>query len=217
MTNILPFPEPGRGNSVQATAINSVEAALPEADDNLRWGGWMAGAQAGDRAAYHRLLQDIVPYLRALSRRLLGNDSDADDVVQEILILVHEIRHTYEPQRPFKPWLKTIATRRCIDQLRRRSRRLRHEVAQDGDWSELQGHDATPEQQLERGQHQRALGAAVGQQPARQREAIRLLRLGELSLAEAAAQSEQSIGSLKVACHRALKSLHRALAGKEPT
>ena len=60
-----------------------------------------------------------------------------------------------------------------------------------------------------------ALGVAVSQLPARQREAIRLLRLSELSLCEAAAMSDQSIGSLKVACHRALKSLKRALDGKD--
>ena len=44
---------------------------------------------------------------------------------------------------------------------------------------------------------------------------VRLLRISELSLCEAAAQSDQSIGSLKVACHRALKSLKRALEGKD--
>jgi RNA polymerase sigma-70 factor (ECF subfamily) len=51
--------------------------------------------------------------------------------------------------------------------------------------------------------------------PARQREAVELLRIQELSLKEAAAASEQSIGSLKVACHRAMKALQRAMGGKE--
>ncbi|OGT55792.1 MAG: hypothetical protein A3E01_17590 [Gammaproteobacteria bacterium RIFCSPHIGHO2_12_FULL_63_22] len=175
----------------------------------------MACAQAGDRAAYHQLLKDIVPYLRALSRRFVGNESDAEDAVQEILIVVHDIRHTYEPHRPFKPWLKTIATRRCIDLLRKRTRRLQHELAQESDHLHVAATDATPDQALDRSQQGLALGAAVSQLPARQREAIRLLRISELSLCEAAAQSDQSIGSLKVACHRALKSLKRALDGKD--
>ena len=135
--------------------------------------------------------------------------------MQEILIVVHGIRHTYEPHRPFKPWLKTIATRRCIDLLRKRTRRLQHELAQELDERYVAATDSTPDQALDRRQKGLALGEAVSQLPVRQREAIRLLRLSELSLCEAAAQSEQSIGSLKVACHRALKSLKRALDGKD--
>ena len=215
MARIIAFPESNRTPSMSASPslANAADASAP--DDGVRWGEWMAFAQAGDKTAYHQLLKDIVPYLRSLSRRLVGNESDVEDAVQEILIVVHDIRHTYEPQRPFKPWLKTIATRRCIDLLRKRTRRLQHELAQESDWSHLEGSDATPEQTVDRGQQDHALGEAVDRLPARQREAIRLLRLSELSLCEAAAQSDQSVGSLKVACHRALKSLQRALAGKE--
>lgn len=217
MARIIPFPESNRAPSMSANPAlaNAHATDASEPDDGVRWGQCMAFAQAGDTAAYHQLLKDIVPYLRSLSRRLVKNESDVEDAVQEILIVVHGIRHTYEPLRPFKPWLKTIATRRCIDLLRKRTRRLQHELAQESDWSQFEGDDATPEQALDRGQQDQALGAAVDRLPARQREAIRLLRLSELSLCEAAAQSDQSIGSLKVACHRALKSLQRALAGKE--
>lgn len=215
MARIIPFPDSNRAPSMSANPalVNASDASEP--DDGVRWGQWMAFAQAGDQAAYHQLLKDIVPYLRSLSRRLVGNESDVEDAVQEILIVVHDIRHTYEPVRPFKPWLKTIATRRCIDLLRKRTRRLHHELAQESDWSQIQSNDESPEQTLDRGQQDQVLGEAVNRLPARQREAIRLLRLSELSLCEAAAQSDQSIGSLKVACHRALKSLQRALTGKE--
>lgn len=214
MARIIPFPE-SRAPSMSANPSLANASDASEPDDGVRWGRWMAFAQAGDKTAYHQLLKDIVPYLRSLSRRLVGNESDVEDAVQEILIVVHDIRHTYEPHRPFKPWLKTIATRRCIDLLRKRTRRLRHELAQESDELHVAATDSTPDQALDRRQQGLALGAAVSQLPARQREAIRLLRLSELSLCEAAAQSEQSIGSLKVACHRALKSLKRALDGKD--
>ena len=74
---------------------------------------------------------------------------------------------------------------------------------------------STPEAHLEREQEERAVKQAVSALPARQREAVELLRIQELSLKEAAAASEQSIGSLKVACHRAMKALQRAMSGKE--
>lgn len=185
-------------------------------DDGAQWGAWMTAAQQGDRQAYHAVLVGIAPYLRSIARRLLGQEQDADDVVQEILIVVHDIRHTYEPGRPFKPWLSTIATRRCIDHLRRRTRRLQHEIAADGDLEFASSGHEGPEERIGRHHSDRALRDAVDALPDRQREAIRLLRLQELTLNEAAARSEQSIGSLKVACHRAIKGLRRSLAQKEP-
>lgn len=190
-------------------------ATLAPTDDGALWGAWMARAQQGDREAYQAVLVAITPYLRSIARRLLGQDQDVEDVAQEILIIVHDIRHTYEPGRPFKPWLSTIATHRCIDQLRRRTRRLRHEIAEDGALDAAPSSREGPEEQIAREQSDRVLHAAVDGLPARQREAIRLLRLQELSLNEAAAMSEQSIGSLKVACHRAIKGLQRVLTQKE--
>jgi RNA polymerase sigma-70 factor (ECF subfamily) len=138
-------------------------------------------------------------------------------MVQEILIVVHDIRHTYEPGRPFKPWLGTIATRRCIDSLRQRMRRNLHELADDDALAQVADDSVAgmPEAQLEREQEQGEVRRAVQALPARQREAVELLRLRELSLNEAAEESGQAVGSLKVAVHRAMKSLQRAIGGKE--
>ncbi|MEP6635046.1 MAG: sigma-70 family RNA polymerase sigma factor, partial [Luteimonas sp.] len=140
---------------------------------------------------------------------------DAEDALQDVLMIVHGIRHTYERGRPFKPWLNTIASRRCIDLLRRRAHRLQHELAdgQDADDSAQDEHGPDDHAALQHAAGK--LREAVAALPSRQREAIRLLRLSELSLNEAAEQSDQSIGSLKVACHRALKSLQHTFAKKE--
>jgi len=212
---VLPFRRSDKLDSMTP----SDPAAQPRtpsdaADDSGIWGEWMLRAQQGDRSAYQRLLLDITPYLRAIARRYLGRGEDAEDAVQEILIVVHDIRHTYEHGRPFKPWLNTIASRRCIDLLRRRSRRLRNEVADDGEIGEQMDDGGGPEEATRLLQEAMDVRGAVGALSPRQREAVRLLRLQELSLGEAAEISQQSIGSLKVACHRALKSLKHALAHK---
>ena len=218
MDNVLPFARPGDGRqAVSSVAGADSEHAVLEGEDAARWAAWMEQAQRGDRAAYHSLLCAIAPYLRAIARRYLRQEQDAEDMVQEILIVVHDIRHTYEPGRPLKPWLATIATRRCIDHLRQRMRRGLLEAA-DGTMLEQlvdESPASTPEARLEREQEGEAVKRAVGSLPARQREAVELLRMQELSLKEAAAASEQSIGSLKVACHRAMKALQRAMGGKE--
>ena len=217
MGTILPFPGPGRRmppaveDRLAMTSTTSVDAC----DVAASWGDWMARAQAGDRVAYQALLIGIAPYLRAIARRHLRQEQDAEDMVQEILIVVHDIRHTYEPGRPLKPWLGTIATRRCIDALRQRTRRAQHEQASDAAHEHVADSGGTPEDLLADMQSRRVVRQAVDALPARQREAIHLLRMQELSLQEAAERSGQGVGSLKVACHRAIKALRRKLAAAD--
>ena len=93
-----------------------MSGALPgrSQDGGDAWGIHMARAQDGDREAYHAVLSGITPYLRAIAIRYLGRGEDAEDAVQDILLIVHDLRHTYERDRPFKPWLGTIATRRSM-------------------------------------------------------------------------------------------------------
>jgi RNA polymerase sigma-70 factor (ECF subfamily) len=219
MATILPFARPGDGRQAMNTLAQPAPAGVAGEDsgDGAQWGAWMALAQRGDRASYHALLSAIAPWLRAIARRYLRQEQDAEDMVQEILIVVHDIRHTYEPGRPFKPWLGTIATRRCIDSLRQRMRRNLHELADEDAVAQASDDSlsARPEARLEREQEQAQVRRAVQGLPARQREAVELLRLRELSLNEAADESGQGVGSLKVAMHRAMKSLQRAVAGKE--
>ncbi|WP_052108198.1 RNA polymerase sigma factor [Aerolutibacter daejeonensis] len=212
MAVILPFPTPEPATAMRQPSKQMAPDAqghMPEQAD--AWGALMARAQDGDKLAYHALLHDITPYLRAVARRYLGRSEDAEDAVQEILMVVHDIRHTYEPGRPFKPWLGTIATRRCIDLLRRRARRVEHELVDGDALDRVQDSSAGPEEATVRLQNAKTVRAAVAGLSPRQQEAIRLVHLRDMSLDEAAKDSRQTVGALKVACHRALKSLQHTL------
>ena len=216
MGTIVPFARAAAANATMRE--HNRESAAPDPDavtDDVRWADWMLRAQDGDRSAYHALLQGVTPYLRAIARRYLGRCEDAEDALQDVLMIVHGIRHTYERGRPFKPWLSTIASRRCIDILRRRSHRLQHEMETGMDADDYQHAEHGPEETVSRQHTASTLHTAVANLPERQREAIHLLRFKELSLKQAAEQSDQSVGSLKVACHRAMKSLQRALGRKD--
>lgn len=201
-------------------ALRPEDDATLATDDGARWGRLMVLAQDGDGAAYQRLLTELVPWLRALARRHLAHSPlhELEDAVQEVLLAVHGIRHTYERGRPFKPWLATIASRRLVDLYRRQTHRRRHEQATLDDEREfdvaLDGESCDPLAEAERESGARRVRAAVEALPPRQREALELLRLRELSLREASAASRQPEGALKVAAHRALKSL-RAFLDKE--
>ena len=178
---------------------------------DLEWSILMARAQAGDREAYRRLLEAITPYLRALAARRHRDPRDVEDVVQNVLLTVHEIRRTYDPARPIGPWLKAIANRRIIDRLRQVGRTRSREAVLTTEHETL----IEPRANLqEEGFDRRALRQAVESLPSGQRLAIRLLKLEEKSLKEAASQSGMSIAALKVATHRALKNLRKMLAGR---
>jgi len=194
------------------TSLTLVSA--PGADDSRKAGGgedWsmlMAQAQDGDRAAYRTLLENITPYIRSLAGRCFNQPADVEDAVQDVLLTVHLVRHAYDPNRPFGPWLVAIANRRIIDRLRRDTRRRAREVALAA------GHEtfADPATNLSGGTADEvALARAIEQLPPDQRQTIRLLKLNEMSLKEAAAASGRSIPALKVATHRAVKSLRRIL------
>jgi len=178
----------------------------PRPTDPSQWSQLMARAQDGDAAAYGLLLRTVTPYLRAIASRAHRNAADAEDSLQDILLTLHQMRHTYDPARPFKPWLAGIAQHRIADRLRHRLRRSAREVSLDFEHEALASVPAA-----QTGMDHRALHAALGSLPEGQRQAVLLLKLQELSLREAAASSGQSAGALKVAVHRAIKALRALL------
>lgn len=174
------------------------------------WAILMARAQDGDRAAYRRLLEEIAPYLRVLATRRHRDPQDIEDAVQDVLLTVHSIRRTYDPTRPFGPWLVTIANRRFIDRLRSQGRRRNRETPL------MPEHEIVLAAQtnFDEGPDRQELERAIDDLPPMQRQAVRLLKLREMSLREASMVSGMSIASLKVNVHRAVKSLRKMLGDR---
>ncbi|MBY0335907.1 MAG: RNA polymerase subunit sigma, partial [Acetobacteraceae bacterium] len=98
---------------------------MPETSEprDALWSGLMAAAQGGDAAAYERLLREVAPFLRAIARRRIADPAEVEDAVQDTLLTLHALRHTYDPARPLRPWLAAIAERRAVDRVRRSLRR----------------------------------------------------------------------------------------------
>jgi RNA polymerase sigma-70 factor (ECF subfamily) len=174
------------------------------------WTGLMARAQDGDRHAYRALLEDMTPFLRALAARCFREPGDIEDAVQDVLLTVHAVRHAYDPRRPFGPWLVAIANRRIIDRLRRQMRARSREIELTAA-HETFSPDPANLRFDETSADEAALHAAIEHLPPDQRQAIRLLKLKEMSLKEAALASGRSVTALKVATHRAIKSLRKLL------
>jgi RNA polymerase sigma-70 factor (ECF subfamily) len=187
---------------------SQMDASRSRPDDRAAWATLMSRVQDGDKAAYRRLLEETVPYLRSLVARHRALSGEVEDVVQDILLTLHAVRHTYDPGRPFAPWLAAIARRRIVDRLRRRGRVAAAEVALEPVHETIAAMDANIHATVA---GRRALQEAIGALSPGQRQAVLLLKLRGLSLKEAALESGMSIVALKVASHRALKTLRRML------
>jgi RNA polymerase sigma factor (sigma-70 family) len=183
--------------------------------DDERLGGLMRAAQAGDAAAYLALLREVTPRVRQVVGRRRGPFAAADleDLVQDILLAVHVARASYDPNRPFLPWLLAIVRNRLADGARRHARVSSHEV-QVEDLDVTFG-DLSTNSPSESIGDAHALRDAIQALPVGQRAAIDLLKLRELSLKEAAVVTGSSVGALKVATHRAMAALRRVLTGRE--
>lgn len=168
----------------------------------------MTLAQRGDKEAYASLLCMATGVVKRMIRQRWGNVAWVEDAVQETLLSVHRARHTFDPARPFAPWLYAIAQNRMID-VARRERRI-------GD-REL-GTDVLPDVVTELpdaagGVDANRVRAAVAALPDRQREVIVGMKFGDESVREVGARLGMSDSAVKVTAHRGYKTLRRLLGG----
>lgn len=169
--------------------------------DEQRWAAWMAQSHAGDQAAYRRLLDELAQAIEAYIRVRFGALDSLEDCVQECLLAIHKARHTYDPARPFRPWLFTLVRHRTIDVLRQ-SRAPVHV----GDDAAL--HAASDPQELQR----RLDGVKVLENLAPDhREAIALTHYAGCTTAEAAAWLGISEAAVKARLRRGLFAIRKAL------
>lgn len=176
------------------------------------WRNRMIAAQAGDSAAYEELLLELLPHVRNLVARRLSDPAEREDVVQNVFVSLHRARHTYRPERPLAPWLHAIVRNAVIDHARSSTRRRRREVSLE--------EDGVPEPAAETAAAANAalspeLEQALDQLPGAQREAVLLIHVDGLSVAEAAARAGVTKSALKVRAYRGYRALRALLAEGE--
>jgi RNA polymerase sigma-70 factor (ECF subfamily) len=166
----------------------------------------MRRVQEGDQDACRVLLDDIGPSVTRFLRTRIADPNELEDVYQEVFMALFESRHTYEPERPFEPWLFAIARNVAADHARRHLARAK--------WEAL---TAEPPEGLHRDPPSAPpdLANALEQLPPAQREAFSLLKLDGVSLEVAAARTGISVGALKVRAHRAYRALKKILSGND--
>jgi RNA polymerase sigma-70 factor (ECF subfamily) len=162
----------------------------------------------GDSAGYRQFLAELGPHLRGfLRRRLQNHTADVEDLVQEILLAVHNARHTYRSEEPLTAWIHAIARYKLIDYFRARSRQEALNDPLDDAFELL----AAPD--LEPAQAKRDVARLLEQLPDRQRLPIMHVKLEGLSVTETAQLTGMSESAVKVGVHRGLKALAARIRG----
>ena len=124
--------------------------------------------------------------------------------MQNILIKVHRARHTFRGERPFGPWLRAISRNAIIDYTRQRARRTSREISLEADGVAEPSVDPVDPDAARLSPD---LAEGLAALPDNQREAVELIHVRGLSVAEAAQEAGVSVSALKVRAHRGYKAM----------
>lgn len=163
----------------------------------------MRAANRGDAVAYRRFFVAITPLLRKVVQArgaALGREG-CEDVVQDVLLAIHSKRHTWAEDQPLRPWLYAIARHKVVDAFRARGKHVALSVE---DFAEGLVADMGPDPT-----EGRDMDKVLGQLAPREADIVRAFGLRGETTAEMAARLDMSEGAVRVALHRALKSIAR--------
>ena len=176
---------------------------------------WIRLARAGDQTAFGRL---VVAYQRPvynLAYRMLGNAAEAEEAAQETFLRVYTHLHSYDPQRPFRSWLLSIASHYCIDRLRRR-RITWLPLEEDGPAApeRLASDSPNPEAvMVQRDQEERIQRLLAALSPT-DRAAITLHYWYDYSYEEIAETLSLTVSAIKSRLYRARRALAKMMEGE---
>jgi RNA polymerase sigma-70 factor (ECF subfamily) len=157
---------------------------------------------AGEALAYRLFLGELTAHLRSyLRRRLTGAPEEVEDLLQELLLAVHNKRHTYDPTQPLTAWVRAIARYKLVDLLRRRSRTdmLNDPIDADDQLFATASNDAA--------EAQYDMARLLRELPDRQRLPILYVKIEGASVSDTAMRTGMSEAAVKVGIHRGLKAL----------
>ena len=155
-------------------------------------------AQSGDSIAYADFLEKLYPVTKAfVSRKTKHN---IEDLVQDVIISVHQARHTFDGDRPFLPWLYAIANFRISDQ-KRTYWRIQKKAALAADCLIEPEHENITRLQKE------DLVSIVDQLPDKQKKIVKMLKFEGYSIKEIASSLDMTVAAVKISAHRAYDTI----------
>jgi RNA polymerase sigma-70 factor (ECF subfamily) len=171
--------------------------------------------RAGDRSAFLGFYDRYSPLLYSIAARVVGDRKEAEDVLQEVMLVIWNRSGDYDPQLgTLSSWAVTLTRNKALDRLRARTRRLRliEEVAILSENSEPAPFPTANEVVYGR-ERAELLHAAMKELPAEQRLAIELAFFNGLSQSDIATRLQQPLGTIKARIRRGMLRLREQLGG----
>jgi RNA polymerase sigma-70 factor (ECF subfamily) len=181
-------------------AVELVDHAFKPSEPSLEQ--LMVQYQQADAGATAALIARLSPQLYRFFATQMGSRNDAGDMLQDLWLRIHRVRHTYRAGEPLLPWAYAIAHRVRIDSYRRR-RRVSREI----------GVKVLPEPPIphERENDVPAFEELIATLSEGQREVITMLKVDGLTVEEIARATCSTVGAVKQKAHRAYEQLRRFL------
>jgi RNA polymerase sigma-70 factor, ECF subfamily len=209
-----PRPKPGKRARLikpRAPAVSAVPQVEPGAPSDLEL---MNAIQAEDPDALSQLYDRYNGILKALILRVIHNEAEADDLLQEIFMEIWNQAKNFSSQKG-KPlgWMVTLARRRAIDGLRKKQayaraeERLQNETEQQPDaWA----HNDT-EEEIVLSDTRDLIRKVIAGLPPAQQQAIDLAFFRGMSQREIAANTNTPLGTVKTRLELGLKKIYDGL------
>lgn len=169
---------------------------------------------AGQQDSFAKLMTKHQPILMNSARRMLGNEQEAEDVVQQVFIEAFRHLKEFRGEARFSTWLYSISLNRCRNQIRSRKRRqaisLDAPVGNSDEGPQLQVADTEQrhDQRLETRMEAAWVRVKLNELSPDYREIFRLHYFADLPLQEVATRLKRPLNTVKVYLHRARKELY---------
>jgi len=178
----------------------------------------MLRVKRGDMEAFTALVEKYKQPVINFIARMLRDETEAEDLAQNVFVQVHKSAHRYKTSAKFSTWLFTIARNLCLNEIRRRSRHPAESLdATHPDQEEQPKHqiedvkNVSPPETLLQGELAKKVEEAIQDLPENQRTALLLCRQDELSYEEIAKVLGCSVSATKSLIHRGRETLKERL------
>ncbi len=180
---------------------------------------WVSALRAGDEQAFEKLVRAYSGRMLAVARRMLQNESDAEDAVQEAFLSAFRAIDRFQGGSRLSTWLHRIVVNAALMKLRSRQRRPEDPIEELLPKFLEDGHPVRPavewkesaQTALEREELRAAVRASIDQLPESYRTVLLLRDIEELDTQETARLLELSPNAVKIRLHRARQALRGLL------
>jgi RNA polymerase sigma factor (sigma-70 family) len=174
---------------------------------------------AGDEKGYRELVERYQGQVYSVALRMVRRAEDAEDLTQETFVRMFRALSRYDTERPFGAWLFTIASRLCIDHIRRRkvspiSLTQRDRDSEEEHQIEVEDPGLRPDEVTSHAEEERRTADLIARLPPHYRIVVILRHQQDLSYEEIAVALNLPLGTVKARIHRARALLRARIEGE---